>query len=114
MFLPSDTFGASRIDRKHSDETERAGILRALLGCEQAGIVVPTATQGKRTAFNVLSLRSEFPESSRGSAGRFWGQIEALRQIRLIAEAEYRRTDRHAASKFMLTTEGRGQCGQYT
>jgi RecA-family ATPase len=111
MFVPVDAFGASRIDRKHRDDTERLGILRALAGCERAGIIVPTASQGKRTALNVLALRPEFPTSLRSAKGRFWTQIEALRQIRWIDEVEYRRKDRHHGAQFVLTQEGRGQCG---
>jgi hypothetical protein len=111
MFLPVDTFGVSRIDRKHRDDAERRGIAYALLGCERAGIIVPSASQGKRTALNVLVLRPEFPVALRTAKGRFWTQIEALRQIRWIDEIEYRRKDRHHGAQFVLTQEGRGQCG---
>jgi RecA-family ATPase len=111
MFLPVDTFGVSRIDRKHRDDGERRGIAHALLGCERAGIIVPSASQGKRTALNVLVLRPEFPVALRTAKGRFWTQIEALRQIRWIDEIEYRRKDRHHGAQFVLTQEGRGQCG---
>jgi hypothetical protein len=113
LFIASGVTGTSAIDRKYRDETERLGILAALRGCADATppIVVPAATQGRRTALNVLSQRPEFPPSLRTGKGRFWTQIEALRQLRLIDEREYRRADRHYGAQLVLTTEGRGQCG---
>jgi hypothetical protein len=104
----------TRFDRQHQDRTERAGILRALKGCADAGIVVPVAMQGPRTAYLVLSLRPEFPDSLKGSGGgkkqRFRRHLEELRQIRHIAEGEYRRSNRHTVASFVLTTEGRAEC----
>lgn len=108
LFLASGTFGTSTIDRKHRDHTERLGILHALAGCVDAQIVVPAATQGPRTAFNVLSKRPEFPQSLR-TGRRFWDQIEHLRQIHAIEEQEYRRADRHRSAQLMLTSHGRGE-----
>lgn len=110
LFL-AETVTADHLDRRHRDDTEQRGILAAIAGCEAAGIIVPSATQGRRTTFNVLRDRPEFPATLRGSTGRFWRHIEALRGIHHIGEAEYRRADRHPAAKFVLTPEGRGQCG---
>jgi hypothetical protein len=114
LFLADGTFGTSAIDRKYRDETERIAILAALRGCADAvpPIIVPAATQGRRTALNVLAQRPEFPASLRTGKGRFWTQIEALRQLRFIDEREYRRADRHYGAEIVLTSEGRGQCGQ--
>jgi hypothetical protein len=118
LFLPTDAFGASAIDRKHRDQTEQAGLLAAFAGCAGADppMIVPAAMQGQRTAFLVLSQRPEFPDSlrsnSRANRGRFWRHIETLRQLHLIDERGYRRSNRHHASEFVLTTEGMRQCVQ--
>jgi RecA-family ATPase len=114
MFLASATSGISAIDRKQRDQAERAGLLHALRTCAAADppIVVPAAMQGPRTAYHVLSQRPEFPQSLLRSTRRFWGQIEALRQIQLIAETEYRRTNRHVAAQIVLTPEGLRQCAE--
>ncbi len=109
--------GYSAFDRKHQDRTQQASILGALKGCAAPEIVVPTATTGQRTAYHVLSIRPEFPESlkgaGRGKTRRFWRQIEDLRQLRQIEERVYRRENRHTAWQFVLTDEGMRQCAEY-
>lgn len=113
LFL-GESIGTSTFDRKHQDRTEQAAILRAFKGCADAAIVVPAAMQGPRTAYLVLSLRPEFPDSLRGSGEgkkrRFRRQIEELRQILAITETEYRRSNRHSASQLILSQEGLRQC----
>jgi RecA-family ATPase len=108
--------GRSAFDRKHRDREEQAGILRALKGCADSQIVVPTAMQGPRTAYFVLSQRPEFPDSLKGGGmpktHRFRRQIEQLRQLRLIDDSQYHRKDRHVAVQLVLTTEGLRECGQ--
>jgi hypothetical protein len=80
-----------------------------------SGISIPAALQGPRTAFQVLSLRPEFPESLRGGgrakSGRFRRHIETLRQIRHIDERSIARRDRHKTLTLILTALGRGECG---
>jgi hypothetical protein len=108
--------GASQFDRKHRDREEQQGILRALQGCQAAEIIVPSAMQGPRTAYFVLSQRPEFPDSLKGGgrqkSTRFRRQVEQLRQLRLIEERQYHRKDRHIAVQLALTTEGMRECGQ--
>jgi len=113
MFLPEAQPIA--FDRQHQAREERRGILLAFQGCASASIMVPVAMQGPRTTYLVLSLRPEFPDTLRGGGSgkkhRFRRQIEELRQIRAIAESEYRRTDnRHTTSQLVLTPEGMRQC----
>lgn len=112
LFLPEAQ--PTSFDRQHQQREERRGILLALKGCADSGIVVPTAMQGPRTAYLVLSLRPEFPDTLRGGASgkkqRFRRQIEELRQIRAIAESEYRRSNRHTVTQLVLTAEGVRQC----
>jgi len=114
LFL-GQTLGASAFDRKHQDRTEQAGIRLAMKACAAAGVIVPAALQGPRTAYLVLSQQPEFPASLRGKGrpktARFLRHIENLRQLRHIEECEYRRNDRHHASKLALTTEGLRECG---
>ena len=106
LFLPVASYNQnSAIDRQNRDLSERAGIQSAITGCAAASIVVPSSSQGSRTAFNVLAQRPEFPESLRHSKRRFWAHIEALRQIHAIEEVEYRRANRHSTSQFVLAKE---------
>ena len=114
MFLATGTFGTSALDRKHREETERSGTVRAFGGCNAPiPIVVPAAMQGRRTAFNVLAQRPEFPESLKRSPKRFWAHIEHLRQIGDIEEREYRRPDGHRGVQLVLTADGRRRIDEY-
>lgn len=111
LFLPTGSHASGAIDRKHRDETERSGAMCALHGCAAIPVVVPAATQGKRTAFNVLAKRPEFPESLKRSPRRFWDHIEHLRQLGLIEDQEYRRADGHRGIQLTLTPEGQRRIG---
>ncbi len=117
LFIGTQAAGEMHFDRKRRDREERAGILRAFSGCATSAppIIIPAAMQGPRTAYHVLSLRPEFPETLRtGSSAirRFRRQIEELRQLRVINENEYRRTNRHAGSQLVITSEGMRQCAE--
>jgi RecA-family ATPase len=94
--------------------SEQRDILRAMMGCEDAGISVPAATQGQRAAYLVLVERPEFPAALRGSSAAkrraFWQRIEVLRQIRHIAEDSIRRSNRHYLAVLEVTPEGRAEC----
>jgi hypothetical protein len=110
-----EVIGGTAFDRKHQEREELGGIRRAMKGCMDSGISIPAALQGPRTAFQVLSLRPEFPESLRGGgrakSGRFRRHIETLRQIRHIDESSIARRDRHKTLTLILTALGRGECG---
>lgn len=105
----------SHFDRKQQERTERRGILEALKACGNAGTIVPEAMQGPRTAYFVLSQRPEFPDSLKGGGraktNRFRRYIEQMRQSCFIASAQYRRNDRHTATKLDITQEGMRECG---
>lgn len=108
MFLATDTLASATFDREDRERMEQAGTIRAFDGCgAPVSIIVPAAMQGRRTAFNVLSKRPEFPDSLRRSPRRFWEHIEHLRQLKLIEEREYRRPDGHRAVQLVLTPEGK-------
>ena len=93
------------------DQVERRGILRALVASTDAGLYVPAAMTGPRTAWHVLSERAEFPAALRASDGaarrRFWRAIEALRQMRHVDEVIIRRSNRHQTVTLAPTPEGR-------
>jgi RecA-family ATPase len=86
------------------DRTEREAVMAALRGSLAAGVNVPVAQSGNRTAFHVLSARPEFPEPLRlGSAGRrrFWRRIEELRQSGDLKSASARTPDGHFREYFL-------------
>lgn len=88
------------------ERTEREGILAAMRGCATAGIIVPAAMQGPRTAHNVLAMRPELPDSLRSGkdAGRrFRARLEELRHIPAFSEQEIRRGNRHYTLALVLT-----------
>lgn len=93
----------SAFDRKHRDREEQAGILASLKACAAAGLPVPAATTGQRTAYHVLAAAAEFPDALKGAGAdkrrRFWRHVEALRHAGNIREAEHRKADR----KIVLT-----------
>lgn len=86
----------TRMERGVADITEQTGILDALIETVDAGDYCPAATNGRRTAWHVLSARNAFPESLIGGSGRrrFWRHIEALRSMAKICEGSIRRADR--------------------
>ncbi len=96
------------------ERQERAGIVKAIAASTAAGVPVPAAMQGPRTAFLVLTQRPEFPESLRRGTKpqrhRFAAHLEALRQIRHVAERSIRRSNRHAAVILDVTPEGCAEC----
>lgn len=117
LFVGRAVAGLTSFDQQHRDRTEQAGILRAVAGCATSSpaVVIPAAASGQRTAYNVLALRPEFPETLRSGAParrRFWKQIEQLRQLHLIEESTYRRENRHNATVLVLTKEGARQCAE--
>ncbi len=117
LLLPKSRDSSAHFDRIHLERTERLGILAALNACARNApqIVVPGAMTGQRTALHVLSQRPEFPPSLRaGKAAkrRFWRHIEAMRQMHVVEETSYRRTNRHVAAQIVLTAEGVRQCAE--
>jgi hypothetical protein len=97
--------------RKRSEQRD---ILKAMVASEAAGIAVPSALQGSRTAYLVLSQRPEFPDALKGDSAKkrkaFAGHLEALRHIRHITEGSIRRSNRHYLDVLEVTPEGRAEC----
>lgn len=89
------------LERSIRDRTEREGIVAALRACAalQPPVSVPAAMTGPRTAYHVLALRPEFPESLKGpgkeKTRRFWRHIEELRAMGNAREGSITRADRH-------------------
>lgn len=94
----------SRFDTSIRDETERAGIVRAMHEVAARGDYVPAAAQGPRTALHVLSASPVFPEAlkKRAAKARFWRHIEELRRIRTVREGSYRHSNRHVIATLQL------------
>ena len=88
------------------ERQERDGIVLAMRACAEAGVIVPAALQGSRTAYNVLCARSELPDSLRSGADakrRFRARLEELRHIPAFEEREMRRGNRHSTLALVLT-----------
>lgn len=91
------------------ERTERDGIMKAMQTAADAGIHVPAATTGRRTAFHVLSAQGGFPDSLRGgkpAVRRFWRHVEALRAMKHVNESSIRRGDGHSVVTLEATPEG--------
>jgi len=115
LFIGRETVAESAFDRAHRSRTEQQGILRAMHACVVAGINIPAAMTGPRSAYNVLTQRPEFPHSLRaGKPGvrRFWSEIEALRQMHEVEESSYRRSNRHLVATLVLTQQGLRRCAE--
>ena len=113
LFIPEAA--PTAFDRTYRDREERRGILLALKACANAGIAVPAATTGRRTAYHVVVAQSICPDSLRSgkpSVRRFWRQIEEMRAMGYIREDSIRRADRHYVATLTLTPEGLRACGQ--
>lgn len=114
LFLGREVIGATASDRGHRDSIERRGILAALKACADAGLYVPAAMTGPRTAYLVLSQRPEFPDSLRGGGRaktrRFWRSIEALRHMRHVEDGSIERKNRKHTVTLVLTPEGCAAC----
>jgi hypothetical protein len=106
LFLSTGTSHAlSKFDKAHRDRTEQAGILAAMRACAARSEPVPAATMGRRTAFHVLSVCAEFPDSLRsGRPGirRFWHQVEILRANAAIKSVELKRNNRKIIDTLVL------------
>ena len=94
-------------DRRQRWRQEVDGIRRSFLAAEVSANSVPSAMQGQRTAYHVLSVYPQFPATLKGPGasklGRFREVIEDLRRIQHIKETAIRRSNRHLTNVFVLT-----------
>lgn len=114
LFVGRGVIGESALDRQNRDRSERRGILAALASAEAAGIYVPAASMGQRTAYHVLSAQPNFPDSLlSGTPGRrrFWRHLEALRAMQDVIEFTYTREDRHKVAAIRSNGAGCGHAG---
>ena len=90
--------------------------IKAVVDSQPPGNYVPAAMRGPRTAYLVLSQRPEFPQALKGGGRpktrRFERHIEALRQLRHVAESSTERSNRHLTATLVLTPEGRAKCAE--
>jgi RecA-family ATPase len=111
MFLPE--LGLGSFDRSVQKAQEERGILLAFKGCALAGIDVPAATTGPRTAFHVLSSQPIFPETLKDSKpcrARFWRHVEKLRAARCLEERSMTSKFRNKTAAIYLTDKGMREC----
>lgn len=97
MFVGAMVGGESRFERSHRERLERAGIMESLSASTTAGVRVPIAVQGRRTAYHVLSVRAEFPQSLINAVKRFNRMVMELRQSGDITTALVKTGDRKMA-----------------
>jgi RecA-family ATPase len=110
MFTGTVKGGESHFDRKYRDREEREGIIAAFRSCPD---YIPAATMGQRTAFHVLSVQPDFPESLRSGSGskkRFWRHIEALRAMRTLTEASITRKSDRAKVRTLALDKDLQEC----
>lgn len=103
---------AAMVSKDLVDRAQRNSILAALKACIASGDYCPAATTGPRTAFHVLSARTEFPDTLRADRRGFWRQVERLRAMGLVREASIPRKDRHLIPVLEPVEKESGQCGQ--
>lgn len=113
LFVGRSITPATPADVAHRDRNDREGILSALRASIAAGVTVPAAASGQRTAYLVLSVRKEFPKGLEGPAGRrrFWRRVEELRAMGAVSEEIMPRSDRHRVRCLVPATEGVRACG---
>ena len=99
----------SKLDMQARDKCEQDGIMAALEAVVKVGGYCPAAAMGRRTAFHVLSIASDFPDSIRQAKSdkvRFWRHIETLRGMGRIEEGSYARPDRHKTNTLQPVSTG--------
>ena len=116
LFVGREIVGATALDRAHRDRIEQRDIRAALKACASADpvMIVPAATTGKRTAYHVLSVRQEFPETLLGGkpeSRRFWRHIEILRGMGAVNVEAHRMPDRHYINHLVIPSEACGHAG---
>lgn len=108
LFLGESTEPQTNFDRKLREVAEIDGVIAAFKACAMAQppIIVPTAMQGQRTVYQVLSQCAVYPSSlkqkTRSNTRRLGNIIEQLRHHGRIIEATYTKPDRHLGSCFTL------------
>lgn len=101
LFLGRRIEAPGALERGIRDRVEREGIEAAFRACAAATppISVPAATTGPRTAYHVLSVQKNFPDSLRKKkqdSKRFRRLIEEMRAMGIVREDSIRRaSDRH-------------------
>lgn len=83
MFVGYQPQEDSQFEKKHRSRIEREGIVECIRGSIAAGVKVPAASSGTRTAYHVLSARSDFPKSLRDANGskRFHRIVMEMRHL---------------------------------
>lgn len=90
----------STADREQHERGDATAVLAAIRGAEAAGVVVPTAMGGPRTALHVLTGRPELPEALAKDAKRIRAALTTLEREGQITRVAYKDSHRHDKEKF--------------
>jgi RecA-family ATPase len=93
----------SRLDRAYREADDRAATLDVIRRAEAAGMPLPTASRGDRTAHGAAEAIG-LPTSLTGKRGRsrFYAAIESLRARGAIKTSAFRRPNRHLAEVYCV------------
>jgi archaellum biogenesis ATPase FlaH len=109
LYLPDSAPAEGGIVGAIRDRQERDGILASMRACATAGLLVPAASQGPRTAYHVLRAQPAFPvdlgADTPPARRRFWRLMEGLRAIGTVSETVMRAPNRHAVAALVLGKE---------
>jgi hypothetical protein len=85
--------------------SDAEGVLQAITAATVDGVNVPTARSGPSTAQRILESLPDLPAHLRGTRGRqkFWAAIAELQRGGKITAEDYRASDRHARTRFVIT-----------
>lgn len=84
------------------DAADRAAVLGVLQAAVVAGILVPTATSGPKTALHAVKHLPEMPEELLADPRRFHGLLEKLARSGAIRRVAYRNADRKEKERWEL------------
>jgi RecA-family ATPase len=98
------------------DRQDREAIVAAMRACAAAGVTVPSASTGQRTAYHVLAARPELAEAlrrdSREARRRVWRGLERLRAEGHVRETYARGSHRHRIAVLVLGAASSGESSQ--
>jgi hypothetical protein len=90
----------SRAAHAQLADADTTAVLLAIRAAIAAGIHIPTARTGSRTALHVLGARPELPEALASDSRRAWDAITKLERDGRVRREPYRTDDRKQRERF--------------
>lgn len=90
----------SRAEHAQRADADCTAVITAISAAIEAGITIPTARTGSRTAIHVLAARPELPEDLASDGRRLWDAITKLERDGRIRRETYRTEDRKQRERF--------------